>query len=231
MCGRYVLRRFEELKKKLARSNFVPLELDLHPRYNVAPTQEMPVGVQVSERPEMILMKWGPLYRLFSGKPTLMVNARSESVATKPSFKSSVQQRRCLVPADGFFEWQRDEKLRVPHLFEMRDGAPFWIAGLYEEAAPDAPRSFLLLTTGPNELMAPIHDRMPVILDDESAAAWLRPGAIAKEDVAKLCVPYPANQMKASRVSSIANNARNDSPECVAPVAEGRNEAGEFRLS
>ena len=121
-----------------------------------------------------------------------------------------------MVPADGFFEWRRDtDKTKTPFFIRLKGERPFFIAGIYEDEAPPFPAGYALLTTGPNELMVPIHDRMPVILTEEAAQAWLTPGAITPERVHEVCQSYPASDMIANPVSSIVNNARNDVPECV----------------
>ncbi len=147
------------------------------------------------------------------------INARSEDIMGKVMFKQSVQKRRCLVPADGFFEWKRlDEKTKIPHFIIRKNREPFFIAGIYEAATATRPETYALLTTGPNELMREIHDRMPLILPREKARRWVRPGAVSSEVVAGLCVPLPAAEMRAYPVSMIVNNARNDVPECVEPV-------------
>ncbi len=216
MCGRYVLREVIKLREKLEKLRTRKLGLEVVPRFNVAPTQEMPVVIN-DEGPAETRMRWGPMYPLAAGKPGLLVNARSETVAAKSLFRDSLRRRRCLIPADGFYEWHRLAKVKLPYLFERRDGATFWMAGLYEEAAGDVPRSFLVLTTGPNEVMAPVHDRMPVMLDDAAAAEWLAPGAITAARVQALCVPFPAAAMTARRVGTLVNSARFDSPACLEP--------------
>jgi putative SOS response-associated peptidase YedK len=213
MCGRYTFQHTEALRQLIEQLTGQAYE-DMVARYNVAPTQAMPV---VTKRPKPVAtrMRWGPLYRLGNSVPSLMINARSETAHQKV-FKHAVQHRRCLVPADGFFEWDRRQKTRVPYLFRVRGEAPFWIAGIYEEKSPEADEAFLVLTTAPNELVLPFHDRMPVILDAPAAARWLEPGPMSPADLSSICVPYNAAAMDARAVNPVVNNARNDGPECVA---------------
>jgi putative SOS response-associated peptidase YedK len=190
-------------------------------RFNVAPTQGMPVVIAPAGQPQAITMRWGivPFYARKDPKPQQLINARSETVTEKVTFRQSVQKRRCLVPADGFYEWLRESPARkTPYYIRLRSGAPFWIAGIYEKAAPPFDAGYALLTTRPNELMRPIHDRMPVILPTSNALDWLKPGPIAPALVAQFSEPYPAEEMCAHPVSTIVNNARHDVPECVVPV-------------
>lgn len=232
MCGRYTIRDPNRMAEYMSRITGEPLAV-WRARYNLSPGQNAHVIIR-NPRPDKILdvveMKWGPFYWLSGPKPSLMVNARSETVATKPTFKKSVQQRRCLVPADGFFEWKRDGDLKVPYYFQANQGAPFLIAGLYEEANESYPNSFLLLTTAPNAVMESIHDRMPVMLDEPNAREWLRPGDLKPEEITNLCASYPAEKMSKVRVSSVVNSSRNDVPECVVPVWDGDTGPVEFQL-
>ena len=155
-----------------------------------------------------------------SEKPKVApINARSEDVLANPMFRQSLQKRRCLVLADGFYEWHRiDEKTKIPHFIHLRDGGPFFIAGIYELGGAARPETYALLTTGPNALMESIHNRMPVILDDAGARRWLEPGDLAPDQLGSLCLPYPADRMGAHAVSSVVNIPRNDIPECVLAV-------------
>jgi len=150
----------------------------------------------------------------------LLINARSETAAAKPAFRAALRRRRCLVPADGFYEWQRREGRKQPYHMRRRDGAPFALAGLWErwEGPDGAIDSCALLTTAANELMRPIHDRMPVILDPQTFDLWLDPSMQDVERVQSLLRPYPAEAMIAYPVSPMVNNARNDNPQCVLPL-------------
>jgi len=134
-------------------------------------------------------------------------------------FRQSVQQRRCLALADGFYEWKRiDEKTKIPHFISLKDGAPFLIAAIYEAATELRPETYALLTTGPNKLMEAVHNRMPVILDPDAGKRWLEPSAITADKLAGICQPFPEEQMQAYPVSTIVNSPRNDVPECIVPV-------------
>lgn len=215
MCGRYTLAHAEAAKAALERLGIkMSNEVALPTRYNVAPTQIMPVV----RGDKLTAMKWGVM-RTIQGKPKLVINARSETAATKFSFRDNVKSRRCIIPADGFFEWLRspDGKTRTPYWFRVKGGEPFWIAGIYDEASETVPPTSIPLTTAPNELIAPIHDRMPVILDDSLAKEWLSDSALTPERVSAICLSYPATAMSADQVNPIVNNARNDVPACIAP--------------
>ncbi len=180
-------------------------------RYNVAPTQKMP-AVRVKEGPEAAELSWGirPGWKKKTDRP--LINARSETAATKPTFRESVARRRCLVPADGFYEWKREVKPAQPFYFHLKAEAPFWFAGIWEGDA------YLILTTAPNELLESIHDRMPVILDETTAAQWLGDRPLKEAVLKRLCSSYPARQMECREVSRKVNNARYDGPECIEGV-------------
>ena len=167
------------------------------------------------------LLKWGTLVRFDPAKPpTLLINARSETAPAKPTFKKALVERRCLVPADGFYEWQRHSPTnKTPFMLQLKDGAPFFMAGLRWEADDDQPERYIVLTTAPNELMSPIHDRMPVILQGHEARRWLEPRPLTAAEYGALVEHIPAARMQARVISSLVNNARNDTPEIIVPVA------------
>ena len=221
MCGRYTLAHAEAAKAALERLGLkIAKEVSLPTRYNVAPTQIMPVVTGGAE-PALVALYWGHLAQFSpDAKPTLLINGRSELAAEKRTFKQAVAEHRCVVPADGFFEWLRTQggKVRVPYHIRRKDGRTFWIAGLHWPATDDQPAHYILLTTGPNELMAQIHDRMPVIMDDAAAREWLAGGPLQPGRMSTLCASYPAELMTADRVDPLVNNARNDGPECIVPV-------------
>jgi putative SOS response-associated peptidase YedK len=222
MCGRYGLVDPKRMIADLVIIPGVTFPEGLLPRYNIAPSQMNPVvATDESGAPRGAFMRWGlvPFWDK-SEKPKLApINARSEDALDKPMFRQSVQKRRCLVLADGFYEWKRiDEKTKVPHFISLQDGEPFFIAGIYELATAVLPESYALLTTGPNELMEGIHNRMPVILNHEAGKRWLQPGSLAAEDFSLLCRPFESERMKAYPVSSIVNLPKNDVPECIVPT-------------
>lgn len=215
MCGRYTLRDPERavviyLGRK--RSKNPP------PRFNIGPGREQLVVRASSGDPgnrEAAWLTWGfvPSWSR-EERPKPIINARAETVASKPSFRDAFRRRRCLVPADGFYEWKRTGQMRQPFLFCLRDDHPFAFAGIWEEPRGEtaAPANFCLLTTGPNALMESIHNRMPVILDEEGAGQWLE----GEGEVRHLLRPFPAKRMTARPVSSFVNKIQNEGPECLA---------------
>ena len=220
MCGRYTIRDPKALAEMIERITGEVVKITA--RYNVAPSQTNPVVRMADDTsPRMTEMRWGlvPFWERSEKPKFAPINARSEEMMTKPMFKQSVQERRCVVPADGFFEWHKlDEKTKVPFYIGLKDGGPFYIAGIYEKATDTRPDTYALLTTGPNELMKGIHDRMPVIMDEAEAKQWLAPGKHTPDEVTAMCGSFPAAKMRAFPVSTIVNSPRNDVPECVEPV-------------
>ncbi|MEY4940283.1 MAG: putative response-associated peptidase YedK [Verrucomicrobiota bacterium] len=223
MCGRYRIKETDELTRHLRDTFNVPDWVPDRPRYNIAPSQNLPVLVMNNEgRPEVTTMRWGFVpYWEKSEKPKLApINAQAEKAAVNGMFRAAVQKRRCLVPADGFYEWLRlDEKTKIPFDIHLRGGRSFFMAGIYECATENRPATYALLTTGPNELMLTIHNRMPAILDDEEAKQWIAPGAMTPEQVATLTAPHPAAEMEAFPISGLVNSPRNNAPEILEPVA------------
>lgn len=161
-------------------------------------------------------MRWGSQWRDENNRVQLSINARSEKAAYT-RFKHAVESRRCLVPASSFFEWDRSKEPSIPHLFGVTGQGAFWIAGAWEEPTAEFGAGYLVLTTKPNDLVQRIHDRMPVILRDDAARAWLSPGHLSQGKINEFCPSYPAAEMSDTVVSLLANNARNDGPECVEP--------------
>jgi putative SOS response-associated peptidase YedK len=221
MCGRFTL---EKSIGDLATLFQLPGMPDLPGRYNIAPTQwiaAIRLAEETGER-ELALLRWGliPAWAKEPGAMPLLINARSETAATKPAFRAALRRRRCLVPADGFYEWQRQGSLKQPFHMRRRDGEPFALAGLWERwEGPDGIiDSCALLTTSANELMIPIHDRMPVILDREQFDLWLDPSVQDVHLIQDLLRPYPPEAMIAYPVQARVNNARNDDPQCVLPL-------------
>ena len=219
MCGRYTL---STPAGKLAKQFRLDHEPTLFARYNIAPTQDVPVVRLVPQSPEpatrqLVMMHWGLIPRWARDRDigNRLINARSETVTEKPSFKDAFQKRRCLLPADGFYEWHPQGSRKQPHLIRMADAEPFALAGLWErwdEPDGEPVESCTIVTTQANELMKPIHHRMPVILDPNDYARWLDPQA---SGVHELLRPYPADAMTAAPVSTRVNNPRNESPRCA----------------
>jgi putative SOS response-associated peptidase YedK len=218
MCGRYLLTSPVDLLRQLFRFMERP---NLGPRYNIAPTQEVPI-VRLSrdgDRRELIQVRWGlvPYWADDMKIGNRMINARAETIERAPAFREAFQRRRCLVPADGFYEWRKDGKQRQPLLIRRRDQAPFAFAGLWERwRQPDGQvlRSCTIATCPPNALLAEIHNRMPVILAAEDHDRWLDPAA---DDGKALLRPCPADWLEALEVSPRVNSPANDDPECLAP--------------
>ncbi len=206
MCGRYTLRKFPSAEGLDVHDLLAPWEGLEH--FNVAPTRKMPV-VRFTGRPESAELAWGIRARWQKKTARPLINARSETAATKPTFRESVARRRCLVPADGFYEWRRAVSPPQPYFFHLPNEAPFWFAGIWEDEA------YLILTTKPNKIMQPIHDRMPVILDEANAASWLGDSPLDRETLERLCSPYPAERLACREVGRRVNNARHDDPECL----------------
>ena len=220
MCGRYTLTSQEGLVEDLeaALDPATPNSEWWKPRWNVAPTQPAPVvvlrdGVRLVE-----MMRWGlvPFWAKRDGKPPpLMINARVESVDTKPAFKDALASKRCLVPADGFFEWRRQGKQATPMWIHPATRGFVAFAGLWARAGEV--HSFAIVTGPPNELVAPIHDRMPIVLDRSAWAAWLDPSLDADGARALLTVP-PVGDWRAEPVSTWVNKADHDDPRCLEPA-------------
>jgi putative SOS response-associated peptidase YedK len=223
MCGRYTLADAPKLFERFR----VPRDIiDATDRYNVAPSQQMPVIIHASDNApgenRLTLMEWG-LVPSWSKDPSKagFINARIEGILSKPSFRGPIRKRRCLVPADGFYEWKKEKtagKLhKVPWLIRRKDHDLFAFAGIYDEwhgEGGEVMETYAILTTEPNELMRPIHDRMPVILRPDRESAWLEtPGGKIEELIEQLSVPYPAGELEAHVVSTRVNSPTNDSPD------------------
>lgn len=215
MCGRFTLK--EPKKVKLKDLNLSNLE-DLIPRYNIAPTQPVLAVVERDSIREATFMQWG-LIPFWSTEPKGIINARTETIAEKPSFSESFQRRRCLIPADGFYEWERHGKISQPYYFQMRDEEPFTFAGIWDQWRSDDRLiiSCAIITTTANELLATIHTRMPVILRPELHDLWLDEQS-RSTDLKDLLVPFAAEQMKSHAVSYEVNDVKVDRADVLRPV-------------
>jgi putative SOS response-associated peptidase YedK len=223
MCGRFTV-SFEFREIKLLFN----LQRDLSsfgPRYNIAPSQEVPVIVQKEGVNELKPMKWG-LVPNWAPDPSIdgMINARAETITEKPSFKRLVQQRRCLIPADGFYEWRREGNGKLPVWIHLKNKEPFAFAGLWDLWADTQGQTlytFTIITTVANALLRPIHNRMPVIFDRLSAKQWLDPSFGPNEaTLAAVLAPYPSALMEAHDVSPLVNKPENERADCISPVAD-----------
>lgn len=218
MCGRYTLRvEGEELAQAFGLAEVPRLE----PRYNVAPSQVMPVVCLGPEgERELVFLRWG-LVPSWAKDPSIgnrLVNARAETLAVKPAFRSAFRHRRCLVPASGFFEWRLADGHKQPCHVRMKDARPFALAGLWEHWQPpqgEALRTYTLVTTEANALLREVHDRMPVILAPEDYGRWLDPRVPGAEALLR---PSPGEAMTWYPVSLRVNNPRHEGPDCIAPL-------------
>lgn len=220
MCGRYLITSTLEAIRKV----FDVLESpNLQARYNVAPTQQVPAVRRGEEGRELVQFRWGlvPFWAKDLSIGAKMINARSETVAEKPAFRAAFKQRRCLLPADGFYEWQRVESgPKQPHFIGVKQEGPFAFAGLWERwTDPEGARieSCTIITTTANPALEPIHHRMPVILAPRDYEAWLAPEAAA-DALLPLLKPYPEGEVRSFPVSRRVNNVRNDDPACIQPA-------------
>ena len=221
MCGRYRLSRRKQL---IAEYFDIDNDVDWEPRYNIAPSQ--PVGIIRQTPPQpgrhFSLARWGliPSWAKDASMGSSTINARSETVRDKPAYRDAFTSRRCLIPADGFFEWRRNSREKQPFHFEMHDDTLFAFAGLWDrwiDSAGAAIESCSILTTTANSVLANIHDRMPVILPREKYDLWLDPGFRNVKELARLLVPFDAAQMRCFPVSTRVNAVSNDDPACVVP--------------
>ncbi len=221
MCGRFALIASAPRLARLLGLMDVP---ELPPRYNIAPSQSVAaVRTSRGDRPELVLMRWGliPAWSKTPGKDYRMINAKAETLAQRPAFRTAYRRRRCLIPADGFYEWKRLSDRKQPYYFSMEDGEPFVFASLWEQwRGPDEDiiDSCAIITTEPNGIVAAVHNRMPAILAEQDYDTWLDPDHQDTNTLDALLKPYDANPMVATPVSAHVNNPRNDDPRCVEPV-------------
>jgi putative SOS response-associated peptidase YedK len=214
MCGRYTFRSRSNPKFYGVPASALPF---LPSRYNIAPSQQVPVIAARRGEPELALFQWG-LIPSWSKEPKGLINARSETLEERPSFSESFQKRRCLVPADGFYEWVRNGRSKQPYCFQLKDESPFAFAGIWDRWKRDdsSITSCAIVTTTPNELLATIHDRMPVILSAEGQARWLN-GDVTPAQLKELLIPFPASEMKSFPVSPRVNHTEIDEAQLVEP--------------
>lgn len=216
MCGRYSLSKSKiELEERFQAEMLT----DFKPRYNIAPTQLVPVITSQSPK-GFSFFYWGITPEFGRNKPVSqkLINAKAESVHQKITFKSSFKQRRCIIPADGFYEWKKlGKKTSIPHRFTLREGGLFSFAGIwdeYETVDGENQHTFLILTTEPNELVSEVHDRMPVVLTPETEKKWLN-NYSSEEELLEILKPFSANEMLSYPVSTLVNSVKNDSPALI----------------
>lgn len=218
MCGRFtqhhseeeLIKRFEIEELKELADEFV-----LQERFNIAPSQQLPVVVEADGQRVLEGMKWGlvPFWAKDTKIGYSMINARCETVAQKPSFRAAFKRRRCLIPADGFYEWQRDGKTKTPFHFRMKDDRIFAFAGLWEEwnshDTGEILHSCTIITTRANSVVEPVHERMPVILKPEWEEAWLDTELDDTDELKQMLKPFAADEMEAVQVSTDVNSPKN----------------------
>lgn len=229
MCGRYTLiaKKEELIRRFMLKQIAEDLMKELHPRYNITPSQQMLAVRQSPENAEreMTPFSWG-LIPSWSKDPKIgykMINARSETVTEKPAYRDAIKSRRCLIPANGFYEWQRKDNSshKQPYYIAMASGELFAMAGIWESwQSAEGPVivSCSILTTSANELMIPIHHRMPVIINEENYDTWLDPGENHPEKLKSLYKPYPSDQMRCYPVSTFVNSPKNEGPELLLEI-------------
>ena len=203
----------------------VDTSLNLQPRFNIAPTQMAPVVRRSDDGRRMDMLRWGliPSWSKDKNIASKLINARGETVAQKPSFRDAYKKRRCLVPVDGFYEWRKEGEAKQPYRIGFRGGTPFVFAGLWEswtvpdgqEDAGDVIETYAIVTTEANPKIAPIHHRMPVIVDPSDYDLWLNG---APDDAANVIRAFPPDEMAFYRVSTRVNNVRNDDESCIEPL-------------
>ena len=223
MCGRFKLSRRKQIIEEYFHCD--PWDDDWEPRYNIAPTQPVPVIRQHPKEPirQISTMGWGlvPHWAKDFSDAARAINARSETAAEKPTFRDPLKFRRCIIPADGFYEWARKNGSKQPYYFEVKDGELFAFAGLWDGWKNDEGqwvRTCSILTTTPNAVTAAVHDRMPVIVDPDSYDLWLDPGMTNVAAVSELLKPYDARLVRCYPVSTRINRIENDDEDCSRPA-------------
>jgi len=226
MCGRYLIKTALPV---IARALGVDPRRsacgeDDRPRYNIAPSQSAPIcRIGSDGARELVTMRWGlvPHWARDRSIGSRLINARAETVAQKPAFRAALRRRRCLVPADGYYEWQRVGARRQPWLVQLRDPAPLCFAGLWEsqrEGDDEVLLTFTIITTEANSLSAPIHSRMPAIIAPADYGAWLATACIDPGSATALLKPFPDHAMSARPVTTWVNDPRHDDPRCIQPA-------------
>ncbi len=223
MCGRFSFASPPEVVAEVCGLSEVPA---FEPRYNVAPTQPVAAVRREDGQRRLVFLRWG-LIPAWAKDPAIgarLINARAETVTEKPAFRAALRARRCLVLADGFYEWARRGGAKQPYFISFADGRPFALAGLWERWAGggQSVESCTILTTTPNEVVAPLHDRMPVILPPPTFDLWLGPAGGEPGRLQRLLRPHPAAGMVAWPVSPRVNSPRVDDPSCREPLTPSR---------
>ncbi len=220
MCGRYTLTK--PGKAIQSHFSFMDIKVPHQERYNIAPTQTAPVVILLEDHLELCQMRWGliPSWAKDEKFGSRLINARSETIREKPSFKASFKTKRCLIPADGFIEWENTVDGKQPHYITLSNNDLFAFTGIWSEWKKDGGLiwTFSIITTHCNSLLQPIHPRMPVILSPENYSTWLDATSEVNA-LQSLLVPFPAQAMKQIKISREINSAKNDRAECLRPPA------------
>ena len=223
MCGRYTLTNPDPKRLKMRFGIDDPFEFDERPRFNIAPTDSVLAVRRKEGARELGKLRWGLMPGRWAEKPGRpLINARAETVATQPAYRESFKQRRCLLPADGFYEWKKLPTGKQPMWMSRPDRELFAFAGIWAELERkdgEVVHSCALITTEPNAMMRPIHDRMPVVLDPDAEGAWLDPDGAA-DDRLDLLVPAPDDALVAREVSDLVNDVRKEGPALIEPREE-----------
>jgi putative SOS response-associated peptidase YedK len=220
MCGRYAITSAPEAIRRLFGYDEQP---NFPPRYNVAPTQPVPIVRMVAGKRHFALVRWGfiPSWVKDPRSFSLLINARGESLSDKPAFRAAMRYRRCLFPADGFYDWRREGARASPHYVRPKAGGPMALAGLWENwMGPhgEEVETAVIVTTRANRMLAPIHPRMPVIVPPEAFDLWLDSARVDAATAAALIAPAPEDMLAVHQVSPAVNSAANDTPDLIAPV-------------
>jgi len=223
MCGRFS--RAADMATLAKRFGIELAEiLEVRPRYNLAPSEETPAVVMKGEKKQLQIMKWGITRQWDKAKPPLfIINLKGEKLATGP-FKAVLTKRRCLIPADGFYEWAGVSGKKQPFRFTMKDDSIFAFPAIFDDPSPAAKttmRMFCIFTTAASDLVSPVHHRMPAILPRHLEGVWLDPDLDDPQCVIAMLISYPAEKMKSWAVSTVLNSARIDAPELIKPISHG----------
>jgi putative SOS response-associated peptidase YedK len=221
MCGRYTLANPEEIAERFGLEALS--ETRIEPRFNVAPSQGVLVVRGRENGPALDVMRWGfqPAWMKGDGKRPPPINARSESLLERPMFRGAVAHGRCLIPADGFYEWMvvPGQKAKQPMYIHLKNGEMFAFAGLHTYGGDEVGPTCVIVTTAANDVLAPIHERMPVILDRSVEEAWLDPNLDDGREALSYLKPVPPEMIEAYPVASLVSSVRNDGPELIEPLA------------
>lgn len=220
MCGRFVCKSDLRDFAKLVNASIG--QCDYKPSFNISPRKPVAVVMEEGEK-KLVTMRWGliPSWAKDESISDKLINARSETIAEKPSFRAAFRERRCLICADGFYEWQETSKGKAPVFIYLTSGKPFFMAGLYEiwkSPSGEEVRSCTIITTAANEMMNPIHTRMPVIVDPEYYEKWLDPSFRDIEVLQSILKPYDPAQMTSHKVTTLVNSPKHNSQDLIAPI-------------